>query len=64
MKLTKKIMDQYGIEIESEVVDGLWLSKPYTLHTVKSKQLKVDWSGTGSNWLQKAKRDLIKIIQD
>jgi len=63
MKLTKQVMDQYGIEIESEMIDGLWINRPYTLYTVKSEQLKIDWSGTGATWLQKAKRELIQIIE-
>ena len=63
MKLTKKVMKQYGIEIESETIDGLWIDRPYQLHTIKSEQLKVNWSGTGVMWLQKAKRELIQIIE-
>jgi hypothetical protein len=63
MKLTKQVMQQYGIEIESETIDGLWIDRPYQLHTVKSEQLKIDWSGTGAAWLNKAKRELIQIIK-
>lgn len=62
MKLTKKVLDQYQVEFDSQFVD-FPLGKSFTIYTVQSYPLKVNWSGVGSEWLKKAKRDLAKVIE-
>jgi len=61
-KLTKKLMEKYAIKIDSQSIDSLALSRPLTLYTIVSESLKINWSGVGSNWLNKYKKELLQVI--
>jgi len=60
-RLTKKLIKKYDIVIESGIVECPLL-KSFTIYTVQSEELKINWSGTGSTWLKKAKSDILDVI--
>lgn len=55
-------MEEYGITIEAQVIERPLIGKSLTIYFIQSKQLKINWSNTGSDFLKRAKKDLLSII--
>lgn len=63
-KLTKNILQTYGVEIDKQVIERPLIGRAINLYTIESEKLKINWSNTGNAWLQSAKKDLLEIINE